>query len=191
MADAGCGGLSVAGRAAILVGLAAALGAGANFIGPRRIPWTPGGAGPGGAAVGGAAGAGAPSDVSLAGLRSLRDAAAAVVVDARLPRDYEAGHIPGALNVPYVDFEGRLGEFLPRIQEAAFPGPDTRRVLVVYCDGGDCESSKGLMEKLRAAGAGTLLLYSGGWEEWFRSGEPAEVGPGPGDPGNRSAEARR
>jgi rhodanese-related sulfurtransferase len=48
--------------------------------------------------------------VEWAEFKKLYDAQAAVVVDVRGSEAYEAGHIPGAMNVPLEDVERRSGE---------------------------------------------------------------------------------
>jgi phage shock protein E len=49
----------------------------------------------------------------------------AVVIDVRTPSEFNAGHYPGALNIPLQDLSGRLGEL-----------GDMKRALVVYCASG-------------------------------------------------------
>jgi rhodanese-related sulfurtransferase len=44
-------------------------------------------------------------------LRDLQESAhAPLVIDVRGPEEYEAGHLPGAMNVPADELEDRLGE---------------------------------------------------------------------------------
>ena len=93
-------------------------------------------------------------------------------IDARDAGTYEAGHIPGALNI---DAE-RLGA-------DAFIGADLladipkTHVLIVYCSGGQCDLSKRLATNLIVRGFGKVLVFDGGWNEWTDEGQPVEEGP--------------
>ncbi len=80
-----------------------------------------------------------------------------LLIDARRPEDYAAGHIPGARNVFAYDFAAHIPEFITL--------PRTKPILI-YCDGGQCELSRYLAEQLRTLGFRRLYIYEGGWEEW-------------------------
>lgn len=168
---------SMAARVALLVGIGAGLGALSNGLGPRRIPWFP--APPDPAAVA----EHAAGDILTAGVERLVRSGAAVLVDARREVDYEAGHIPGALSYPLLHFDEKMGEVLPRLLEAQAAG----RPIVVYCEGGECESSKGLIARLEAAGIQGALLYAGGWQTWTAGGHPVERDTPGGGPGGAAA----
>jgi rhodanese-related sulfurtransferase len=75
-----------------------------------------------------------------------------VVVDARSPEAYAAGHIPGAR---------RAGEPLPH-------GP-----LVVYCWGPGCNGATKLAHALATRGHAVKEMI-GGFEYWVREGHPVE-----------------
>ena len=90
----------------------------------------------------------------------------AIIIDARDPNEYEAGHIPGSLNLPetqFMDVFQELGDSLPR----EIP-------LIVYCQGGDCDQSHAVLERLKDFGFELLLLYPEGWNEWKETGYPTE-----------------
>ena len=78
-------------------------------------------------------------------------------VDARDPKLYGEGHIPGALNIPYE----KLGDFQARLDSI----PKGELVLI-YCDGGDCHLSHDLSETMIQQGWKRIIVYEGGWEEW-------------------------
>ncbi len=82
-----------------------------------------------------------------------------LVIDARRPEDYAAGHIPGARNIFAYDFTAHIPELV---------GLPRTKPIVIYCDGGQCELSHFLAEQLRALGFRRLYIYEGGWEEWRR-----------------------
>lgn len=80
------------------------------------------------------------------------------IVDARFPRDFAAGHIPGAINVPVyttqVERRKLLGD-LPR---------DAR--VIVYCQSESCRFDESLGSALVAEGIENVSLFSGGWAQW-------------------------
>ncbi|MCS6965356.1 MAG: rhodanese-like domain-containing protein [Candidatus Kapabacteria bacterium] len=82
-----------------------------------------------------------------------------LIVDARRPEDYAAGHIPGARNIFPYDFAAHIPELVVL--------PRTKPILI-YCDGGQCELSHQVAEQLRNLGFQRLYIYEGGWEEWRR-----------------------
>jgi thiosulfate/3-mercaptopyruvate sulfurtransferase len=105
-----------------------------------------------------------------------------VVLDARTPERYRgevepvdavAGHIPGAVNLPFAELapEGRFAdptELRTRFA-AAGAGSDTR--LIAYCGSGVTACNVVLAAEL--AGLGPARLYPGSWSEWSRRGYPA------------------
>jgi thiosulfate/3-mercaptopyruvate sulfurtransferase len=87
------------------------------------------------------------------------------------PVDPRAGHIPGAVNVPWsgnVDADRRLlpaGQLLDRFAAAGIDpeGGDDERP-IVYCGSGVTACHDVLA--IRAAGLGPVRLYAGSWSEW-------------------------
>jgi rhodanese-related sulfurtransferase len=110
-----------------------------------------------------------PLQVDLPLVAKLVAADAALVVDAREASEFAAGHIPGAVNVPFDDAyrnPGRLETLEPR-----------GRPIVVYCSGGTCESSRMLAEMLvRDHGKRRVLVFEAGFPEWANSGQPVSRG---------------
>jgi|Deesub1362B_J571_1020462.scaffolds.fasta_scaffold00263_26 rhodanese-related sulfurtransferase len=89
----------------------------------------------------------------------------AIFIDSRSPAIYQAGHIPGALNLPYEHFEEY---FQPELIPPHHP-------LVVYCEGGECRSSVALAQKLIAQGYPEVRVILEGWSGWQSAGLPVEV----------------
>jgi rhodanese-related sulfurtransferase len=86
-----------------------------------------------------------------------------VVVDARTPKAYAAGHVPGAINLPHREIgEQTLG---------AIPVEQT---IVVYCDGPACNAATRGAAALAALGYRVKEMI-GGLEYWLREGFPVEV----------------
>jgi rhodanese-related sulfurtransferase len=94
---------------------------------------------------------------------------AAVFVDSRSRREFAAGHIPGALTIPLEEYRDFLPEGI-----LAYP-PD--RTIVVYCEGGDCQTSLALARLIHDRGFRDIRIFTGGWAEWTASGLPVEQSP--------------
>jgi thiosulfate/3-mercaptopyruvate sulfurtransferase len=109
----------------------------------------------------------------LAGERLLLDARAPERFRGEVePIDPVAGHIPGAVNVPFAEIapDGRFPapeELRARLEAAgAAPG----RELVAYCGSGVTACTLVLAAEL--AGLPEARLYPGSWSEWSRRGYP-------------------
>lgn len=95
-----------------------------------------------------------------------RTGAAAAILDARAAKLYRQGHVPGALNVPAAE----AGRTLP----SDILDHDRDRTVVVYCEGGDCQSSLALAKRLHDQGFRDIRVFGGGWAEWTKAGLPEE-----------------
>ena len=82
------------------------------------------------------------------------------------PIDPIAGHIPGAINLPYTDNIGKSPEELRAMYEELLEGVPPER-LVVHCGSGvtACHT----LLALDRAGLHGAALYVGSWGEWCRS----------------------
>jgi rhodanese-related sulfurtransferase len=90
-------------------------------------------------------------------------------VDARPFAEFRAGHIAGARNLPFATADERALADL-----ASAMGAD--KALVVYCSGGDCQSSLSLARLLVGRGLKEVRVFPGGWAEWTVAGLPGERG---------------
>lgn len=89
-------------------------------------------------------------------------------IDARDPKLYVAGHIPGAVNIPFE----KLAEYTEALQES--PKSDLQ---VLYCDGGDCHLSHDLAEHMLSQGWNRIAVYTGGWAEWSKETDVVATTP--------------
>jgi rhodanese-related sulfurtransferase len=97
-------------------------------------------------------------------------------IDSRGRDDFAAGHVPGALSVPLERIE-RSKKTVPGSGWAVtldFPGAQT---LVVYCEGGDCQTSISLAKIIHDKGYKDIRIFAGGWAEWHAAGLPEERSP--------------
>lgn len=114
----------------------------------------------------------------------------ALVIDARAaeryrgevePVDPRAGHIPGAVNLPFAGNLDEAGRFLPPAElrhryEAAGVTADSETI--VYCGSGVTATHDLLA--LEAAGFSRARLFPGSWSQWSAEGtRPVAVGPNP------------
>ena len=106
--------------------------------------------------------AGSYPDVTADELEARRVTGEVEVVDVRNPSEFEAGHVPGAVNLPLGRLAARLGE-VPH-----------GRPLVVHCQSG---ARAGVaIALLMARGFGDVAHLAGDWAAWSRDGRPAESG---------------
>ena len=96
-------------------------------------------------------------------LTALLKSGEALIIDVRPPGEYEAGHIPGAVNVPIEALPRRLSEF-PR-----------RKEVVAYCRGPYCMLAVEAVKRLRKRGYRARRLEDG-FPEWKAEGRPVTVG---------------
>lgn len=82
------------------------------------------------------------------------------VLDVRTPEEFAAGHIEGAVNVPYTDLLAHLDR-LPS---------DTSEAILIYCEHAT-RSNQALMA-LRLLGYRNVGYLNGGLERWSRQGRP-------------------
>lgn len=89
-------------------------------------------------------------------------------IDARPKARFDEGHIPGALNLDYYEFQREIDSLLPLLSKD--------EEIMVYCEGVNCEASELLSKELYAMGFTKLLLFKGGFEEWSADGMKVEKG---------------
>lgn len=110
----------------------------------------------------GISGLGDVEEVSRQELVDRLDAGDVVLLDVRPPEEYDAGHIPGALSVPF----GELADRIESIEEDAD--------IVAYCRGAYCVMAHDAVRLLRAQGRHARRLEDG-LLEWRLTGHPIEA----------------
>jgi rhodanese-related sulfurtransferase len=84
-----------------------------------------------------------------------------VIVDARRPEAYSAGHIGNSVNI-FPEWEE--AEYVQKILTLPRNKP-----IIVYCDGGTCDLSHELARDLiMSFNFKKVFIYTGGWEEWSK-----------------------
>jgi rhodanese-related sulfurtransferase len=97
-------------------------------------------------------------------LAAIDTGVAPVIVDVRTRREYEAGHVPGAIHVPF---------YTLLVGQDEVPGPRDRP-LVVYCAHGPRAGVARLA--LHLAGFTDVRYLDGHMSGWKRRGLPLELG---------------
>jgi len=98
--------------------------------------------------------------ISTGNLVNLVNREEAVIVDIRDNKDFGAGHIAGAINIPFASIDSRVGE-LESYRE---------KPIVLVCKMGQHAGAAG--RKLKAQGFLDVRRLSGGMAEWGASSLP-------------------
>jgi len=93
----------------------------------------------------------------------------ALFVDSRDQKDYDADHIPDALNLPM----RKWAEVWPKVQSQL----PRDRLLVLYCYGGPCGLSTRQGKRLLELGYSRLEVLDRGWAAWTKAGCPTKRNP--------------
>jgi rhodanese-related sulfurtransferase len=88
--------------------------------------------------------------------------ASMVILDVRTPEEFAAGHVPGAINIPYTHLPSRISE----VADAA------DKDIVLYCTVG-VRAEQGA-ERLRENGFQKLLHLDGDMSAWQAQKRPLE-----------------
>lgn len=92
--------------------------------------------------------------------------AGVLVIDSRpAARQYDVGHIPGAVNIPDSQFD-KLVDKLPA---------DKATALIFYCGGVDCMLSHNSAAKAEKLGYSNVKVYAEGMPDWKAKGGPVSV----------------
>lgn len=106
--------------------------------------------------------------ITLAQFKPLHAKNAVLTIDVRDPHGFDAGHVPGALNVSVVDVEIMGNRILKE-----------KRPVVAYCACPDEHSALVVAAKLMRIGVKDIRVLNGGWNGWKAAGGKVEVTPEP------------
>jgi rhodanese-related sulfurtransferase len=144
-------------RILILLGIAGLLGATANAISPRGLSWTR----PLGRGVAAQAADAGMFPVELGSIKRLLRDRSVVFVDSRPRDEFDTGHLPGAVSLPWAEVEA--GGVFTR------PVLPRDRPLVIYCANEFCESALRLGMALKGDHA-NVAVFVDGYEAWWNAG---------------------
>jgi len=83
----------------------------------------------------------------------------AIFIDARFVRDYERGHLKGAISLPIDANDTIWRETLDTISQ--------ERPIVTYCQSAGCKFAEKVSLRLVEAGYSDVTIFKGGWNEWI------------------------
>jgi rhodanese-related sulfurtransferase len=89
-----------------------------------------------------------------------------ILVEALPRRHFDAGHLPGAINIPHDEIRERAGRELP----------DPDATVVVYCASAGCRNSRIASRALTALGYRRVFAYAEGKQDWQAAGYPLQGG---------------
>jgi rhodanese-related sulfurtransferase len=81
-------------------------------------------------------------------------------IDVRKKADYEAGHIPGAKNIPLDSFTS----------DALSAVVNKKQQVIFYCNGIRCDASSTATKKALEWGWTSVYYYRSGFPDWKRTG---------------------
>lgn len=88
--------------------------------------------------------------------------ASVIILDVRSPEEFAAGHVPGAINIPYTHLPARI---------ASIPS-STDKDVVVYCEVG--VRAEKAAASLRDNGFTRLMHLDGDMKQWREAKRPTE-----------------
>jgi rhodanese-related sulfurtransferase len=85
-----------------------------------------------------------------------------LVFDARLLKEYDAGHLPGALSFPYAHRDEAFQEWASIL--------NSEQKVLVYCSGKLCDDGLHLAIFLKGMGIKDVALFVDGLDGWKKAG---------------------
>ena len=104
--------------------------------------------------------------ITLEDARDAHNENRALFIDARSPEEFGSGHLRGAINLTWLDFDTRGSTLLKDVPKD--------KLIVTYCDGENCDLSKELAQMLIGAGFTNVHVLVNGWTVWKVAGLPFE-----------------
>ena len=108
--------------------------------------------------------------LSLEGLQNaIQSKSKILLVDGRSESAYHKGHVPRAVNIPYIQRDYFSEQLLSHV---------AREIpIIVYCSGKNCNTSVELAKFLsQKFGFINIQVFKGGWEEWVKGENPIQMG---------------
>lgn len=101
--------------------------------------------------------------ITIDELKTLIAAKHVVIVDVRTEPEFRNGHIPGAININYVDIMGQAERFA-----------NEKRAIVAYCACANEMTAARAAVDLAARGVPGVRALKGGWDGWVERKEAIE-----------------
>ncbi len=98
-----------------------------------------------------------PAIINIAQMEKLISHKKATLIDARSVKEYQQGHIPGAINIPYESME----KYITKIDSLS-----RDNWVVCFCDGPPCDLGELLANELFGMGFPKVAIFQAGMNEW-------------------------
>jgi rhodanese-related sulfurtransferase len=105
--------------------------------------------------------------ISVEEFDKMRAGKDAVVIDVRMPAEFAAGHVPGAVNIPIVSTPDGVQAFGEKVDAL-----DKNKTYLVHCALGG--RSILATRKMEALGFANVNDFSGGMRAWEKAEKPVE-----------------
>ena len=107
--------------------------------------------------------------LSLEGLQNaIQSKSKILLIDGRSESAYHEGHIPEAVNIPYIQRDYFSKQLLADVARET--------PIIVYCSGKHCNTSVELAKFLsQKFGFIDVRVFAGGWEEWAKGENPVQT----------------
>lgn len=109
-----------------------------------------------------------PPTIDTADVNELVDQGSGYIVEVLMPKEYDSGHIPGAIHMHFGTIGGRASKVF---------GKNDR--IVTYCHDEKCRASRIAAAKLQTLGYHNACHYAGGKRAWTAAGYLLEVSETP------------
>ena len=116
---------------------------------------------------------GSSKGIALDDFFALQQSGKVLVYDVRVPYFYVIGHIPGAVNWPYTEYDAQVQKRDLEIQKALKDGKE----VVLYCFNLGCPEARNVAKKLARRDYDVRVL-SMGIDSWREAGLPLDTGKG-------------
>lgn len=89
-----------------------------------------------------------------------------ICIDARSSAEFGKGHVPGAISLPFSEFDQSLAMNLELFLQ--------KKPIIIYCGGEGCDLSHLLARKLFKLGIDQISVFTEGWDAWKSAGLPID-----------------
>ena len=98
------------------------------------------------------------STLSISDARMIHKYKSALFIDARIKEEFDAGHIPDAINIPANlgrSDKIKLLEQLPKNLQ-----------IIVYCENPQCHFAERMAKEMHYMKFKSVVVFNGGWDAW-------------------------
>lgn len=98
------------------------------------------------------------STLSISDARRINKYKSALFIDARIKEDFNAGHIPDAINIPANLSRSNKIELLEQLPK--------NLQIIVYCENPQCHFAERMAKEMQYMKFKSVIVFDGGWDVW-------------------------